>query len=113
MSLNLKNNILSLIPKKAKISGKIFLKLQSRDRKSTRLNSSHQIISYAVFCLKKKMIDVVPGKPPPDVEVGISFLKVRACAVVRMSSVGNEIRAVAGGDNGVGPDEDGGGCAPV
>src|SRR5258708_26822974 len=30
---------------------------QSRsDRKSTRLNSSHQIISYAVFCLKKKKI---------------------------------------------------------
>src|SRR5207244_11864082 len=28
----------------------------SRDRKSTRLNSSHQIISYAVFCLKKKTI---------------------------------------------------------
>src|SRR5258708_20497374 len=27
-----------------------------RDRKSTRLNSSHQIISYAVFCLKKKNI---------------------------------------------------------
>src|SRR5258708_19271121 len=26
----------------------------SADRKSTRLNSSHQIISYAVFCLKKK-----------------------------------------------------------
>src|SRR5258708_22005255 len=26
------------------------------DRKSTRLNSSHQIISYAVFCLKKKNI---------------------------------------------------------
>src|SRR5258708_18655499 len=28
--------------------------LSRRDRKSTRLNSSHQIISYAVFCLKKK-----------------------------------------------------------
>src|SRR5258708_32076842 len=28
-----------------------------RDRKSTRLNSSHQIISYAVFCLKKKRND--------------------------------------------------------
>src|SRR5438552_9540533 len=28
--------------------------LALRDRKSTRLNSSHQIISYAVFCLKKK-----------------------------------------------------------
>src|SRR5258708_26368718 len=27
---------------------------QRGDRKSTRLNSSHQIISYAVFCLKKK-----------------------------------------------------------
>src|SRR5258708_9483922 len=26
------------------------------DRKSTRLNSSHQIISYAVFCLKKKIM---------------------------------------------------------
>src|SRR5690625_5915435 len=27
------------------------------DRKSTRLNSSHVAISYAVFCLKKKIID--------------------------------------------------------
>src|SRR5215467_14875290 len=27
---------------------------QVRDRKSTRLNSSHLVISYAVFCLKKK-----------------------------------------------------------
>src|SRR5438034_8181978 len=27
---------------------------QSQDRKSTRLNSSHTVISYAVFCLKKK-----------------------------------------------------------
>src|SRR5438034_6689788 len=28
----------------------------ARDRKSTRLNSSHTVISYAVFCLKKKKI---------------------------------------------------------
>src|SRR5258708_28090604 len=28
------------------------------DRKSTRLNSSHQIISYAVFCLKKKKLTI-------------------------------------------------------
>src|SRR5260221_7879599 len=28
--------------------------LQTLDRKSTRLNSSHTVISYAVFCLKKK-----------------------------------------------------------
>src|SRR5207244_7207626 len=30
------------------------------DRKSTRLNSSHQIISYAVFCLKKKKTEHKP-----------------------------------------------------
>src|SRR2546426_3744018 len=29
-------------------------RLAARDRKSTRLNSSHLVISYAVFCLKKK-----------------------------------------------------------
>src|SRR5438034_5044004 len=28
--------------------------IENRDRKSTRLNSSHTVISYAVFCLKKK-----------------------------------------------------------
>src|SRR2546426_2438767 len=32
------------------------LLLQGQDRKSTRLNSSHLVISYAVFCLKKKII---------------------------------------------------------
>src|SRR5258708_30805029 len=42
------------------------------DRKSTRLNSSHQIISYAVFCLKKKNAphlhtpcQTVPRRPHP------------------------------------------------
>src|SRR5438034_5370306 len=30
------------------------LREAARDRKSTRLNSSHTVISYAVFCLKKK-----------------------------------------------------------
>src|SRR3712207_8254542 len=30
------------------------------DRKSTRLNSSHANISYAVFCLKKKILNTVP-----------------------------------------------------
>src|SRR6266446_4101027 len=29
-------------------------RIRERDRKSTRLNSSHLVISYAVFCLKKK-----------------------------------------------------------
>src|SRR3989454_2482995 len=31
----------------------------TRDRKSTRLNSSHLVISYAVFCLKKKNVNMV------------------------------------------------------
>src|SRR5207244_12587926 len=35
----------------AEVDSDVFL---TEDRKSTRLNSSHQIISYAVFCLKKK-----------------------------------------------------------
>src|SRR5438874_10746363 len=33
-----------------------------RDRKSTRLNSSHVEISYAVFCLKKKNNTIRPGQ---------------------------------------------------
>src|SRR5258708_22749828 len=37
--------------------------LAMRDRKSTRLNSSHQIISYALFCLKKK--NSALGRRPP------------------------------------------------
>src|SRR2546421_8941545 len=38
--------------------------LGRRDRKSTRLNSSHDQISYAVFCLKKKNNDcVLAGLP--------------------------------------------------
>src|SRR2546426_8419542 len=36
----------------------LFPTLRVGDRKSTRLNSSHLVISYAVFCLKKKKIAV-------------------------------------------------------
>src|SRR5438552_11284956 len=51
---------------------RVFSELQSHylfaeDRKSTRLNSSHQIISYAVFCLKKKKI--VTSKIAVDYEL--------------------------------------------
>src|SRR5436190_5014943 len=40
---------------------------RTRDRKSTRLNSSHTVISYAVFCLKKKKPNPHPTShtPPP------------------------------------------------
>src|SRR5258708_23283625 len=40
----------------------------ARDRKSTRLNSSHQIISYAVFCLKKKKKKKKLETRPSDIE---------------------------------------------
>src|SRR5258708_25186384 len=40
-------------------SGELMAAGSPADRKSTRLNSSHQIISYAVFCLKKKRIQHV------------------------------------------------------
>src|SRR2546422_6006469 len=36
------------------------------DRKSTRLNSSHGYISYAVFCLKKKKIQIALTPSPPN-----------------------------------------------
>src|SRR5438874_3635656 len=38
---------------------------EGRDRKSTRLNSSHVEISYAVFCLKKKKIIKQPNQRQP------------------------------------------------
>src|SRR5258708_40355101 len=38
------------------------------DRKSTRLNSSHQIISYAVFCLKKKNKKRAPSSTPQPLQ---------------------------------------------
>src|SRR5438552_16975639 len=40
------------------VLGEVDGRAVTEDRKSTRLNSSHQIISYAVFCLKKKNIDI-------------------------------------------------------
>src|SRR5688572_33197661 len=42
------------IPRCERRSGRFARTSTSRDRKSTRLNSSHSQISYAVFCLKKK-----------------------------------------------------------
>src|SRR5437762_11323968 len=37
--------------------------VRAKDRKSTRLNSSHRCISYAVFCLKKKTIPAAARGP--------------------------------------------------
>src|SRR3954464_8506456 len=64
--------------------------LSPRDRKSTRLNSSHTIISYAVFCLKKKKTDGHPPPPPAP------------CRAVRWRGRyrGPRAGAVAGAENG-------------
>src|SRR5437763_4721159 len=50
------NDLLSAVPQVASLKGRNLIthyEFQT-DRKSTRLNSSHRCISYAVFCLKKK-----------------------------------------------------------
>src|ERR1039457_4633942 len=51
------------------------------DRKSTRLNSSHLVISYAVFCLKKTVVSGVSTSPHP----APSILKVRPLGRLAMS----------------------------
>src|SRR5438105_9302536 len=66
------NRLVVIAPEQMNVSGGKQRLLQPRtggcslaqDRKSTRLNSSHEWISYAVFCLKKKkkMIIIVPVK---------------------------------------------------
>src|SRR5438105_12860039 len=42
---------------------RFLLRSPRRDRKSTRLNSSHEWISYAVFCLKKKKTERTMARP--------------------------------------------------
>src|SRR2546430_12511357 len=54
-------------------SGRFCLGLRRPDRKSTRLNSSHSQISYAVFCLKKKKIS-------PDTSFMIATLRPQPSA---------------------------------
>src|SRR5436190_18208808 len=44
-------------PLYSQVEARLDLGVERRDRKSTRLNSSHTVISYAVFCLKKKKYD--------------------------------------------------------
>src|SRR5947207_4745227 len=46
------------------------------DRKSTRLNSSHTVISYAVFCLKKKLVELVGTSASDKVKNTRDYLSV-------------------------------------
>src|SRR5256885_4192533 len=43
-----------VVQRAAQLALRLVGRAQAADRKSTRLNSSHLVISYAVFCLKKK-----------------------------------------------------------
>src|SRR5438105_6178135 len=63
-SAGLLQNMLDL---KEKMDG---IEKESVDRKSTRLNSSHEWISYAVFCLKKKKVDGLIGGSFDPVHLG-------------------------------------------
>src|SRR5260221_10921258 len=77
----------------------LFGKRAQLDRKSTRLNSSHTVISYAVFCLKKKKIPGdnalterkigVPSRAHPDsaraTNAGSSYVWHREHCMFRMS----------------------------
>src|SRR2546430_13695389 len=50
-----------------------------RDRKSTRLNSSHSQISYAVFCLKKKRLPAKDGRCSRDTPIRAAAEVWRCC----------------------------------
>src|SRR5438034_7331241 len=54
--------ILGVIHKAVALSSTVSFVVMMIDRKSTRLNSSHTVISYAVFCLKKKKIKKKKGR---------------------------------------------------
>src|SRR5437867_8207551 len=57
------------------VQAKIQESTRKRDRKSTRLNSSHRTISYAVFCLKKKKSKsekLQKGRLPAEAKVLLS-----------------------------------------
>src|SRR5436190_14697000 len=50
-----------LLTRRSSIPKTLSTEKKLRDRKSTRLNSSHTVISYAVFCLKKKNLNTNGG----------------------------------------------------
>src|SRR3989454_7011756 len=52
-------NLLSNAVRHSPAGETVVVRVEQGDRKSTRLNSSHLVISYAVFCLKKKKTDVM------------------------------------------------------
>src|SRR3712207_6850725 len=56
LHLDLERRQIELVVEDRDVLRRLLEEIHRRDRKSTRLNSSHANISYAVFCLKKKNI---------------------------------------------------------
>src|SRR5437764_4701197 len=56
-SLRLGDILDDYCPRERRVTNHAIVALVEEDRKSTRLNSSHRCISYAVFCLKKKKLE--------------------------------------------------------
>src|SRR5256885_4475455 len=57
-----------------------FMMINFSDRKSTRLNSSHLVISYAVFCLKKKVNQYSEHQPRPGKHINGELTQVENIA---------------------------------
>src|SRR2546430_6653541 len=70
-------------------------RIRARDRKSTRLNSSHSQISYAVFCLKKKKTRLSPVYAIQGLRVGVlSVAQVLDSSVSRYRTAGSVCHSV-------------------
>src|SRR5439155_17799747 len=83
-----------------------------RDRKSTRLNSSHVAISYAVFCLKKKLAHCLKlihfhvGSQVPDISTIKRAVREAARYYSKIAKLGHELEYLDVG-GGLGVDYDG------
>src|SRR5438552_2805959 len=64
------------------------------DRKSTRLNSSHQIISYAVFCLKKKTTTYTTSSPRKAITCTAATPAARRCLPLRPTANWSKIESM-------------------
>src|SRR5256885_2640526 len=78
---------------------------EKKDRKSTRLNSSHLVISYAVFCLKKKNTRAL-GRPVAA-DLGVRRDRAEGLQVCRI------VRVPSGEGGRHGPEPGGGDCDGV
>src|SRR5256884_2510136 len=64
------------------------------DRKSTRLNSSHGYISYAVFCLKKKKHTKIVPERHPYLRLALSELPASSTVLLRSSVAAEAMRRI-------------------